>query len=322
MNPRARRRALIRLLSRAARSGFRRYPRVVAESLSAPRAGNAAGAADLRAIADHPFAASWLGHASVVWRQGGSTLAIDPVLSERIGLRVGKRTVGPRRLIPIPAEPDALPPIDTLLISHAHYDHLDRATLTALASTRTTVITARATRRLVPRGFRAVIELDWDQEVTLDRVTVRAVRPNHWGARFAVDRTRGFNSYLVTSDDRRVLAAGDTAFTRAFRDLGPVDLALFGIGAYDPWEHAHATPEQAWTMFRGVRGRYLFPIHHSTFELSEEHPDEPMQRLVAAAGPEHHRIIRAGPGLIWAPESEIHSIRDKATAHSISPACE
>jgi len=322
MDPRARRRALLRLLTRATRSGLRRYPRAVAESLAPLRTGAAATAADLRAMTDRDFAASWLGHGSVIWRQGGSTIAIDPVLSERIGLRFGRRTVGPRRLIPVPAGPDALPLIDTLLITHAHYDHLDRPTLAALASSRTTVVTARGTRRLVPRAFKQIIELDWDDEIELDRVRIRAVRPNHWGARFAVDRTRGFNSYLVTSDDRRVLAAGDTAFTGAFRDLGPVDLALFGIGAYDPWEHAHATPEQAWTMFRGVRGRYLFPIHHSTFELSEEHVDEPMQRLMAAAGPESLRVVRADPGHIWSPPAELHAIRDKATAHSINPACE
>lgn len=322
MDRRARRRAFLRLISRATRSGLRRYPQVVAESLTTRAPGEPSEPIDIRSLEDRPFAACWLGHAGALWRQGGSTIALDPVLSERIGVRVGKRTVGPRRLAPAPAEPDGLPRIDTLLITHAHYDHLDRPTLTALASSRTTVITARGTRRLIPRGFRRVVELDWDDELELDRVRLRAVRPNHWGARFAVDRTRGFNAYLVTSDDRRVFAAGDTAFTTAFRNLGPVDLALFGIGAYDPWEHAHATPEQAWTMFRAVRGRFLFPIHHSTFELSEEHVDEPMQRLLAAAGPEHHRIVRAGPGEIWAPAADVHAIRDKAAAHSINPACE
>ena len=85
----------------------------------------------------------------------------------------------------------------------------------------------------------------------------------------------------------------------AFDRAGPVYFAAFGIGAYNPWEHMHATPEQVWTMFRNLRGERLLPIHHSTFELSDEHVDEPLERLIAAAGEFQPRIITLDPGALW-----------------------
>ncbi|HBS28278.1 MAG TPA: hypothetical protein DEB06_02240 [Phycisphaerales bacterium] len=300
---------MVRLVTRAARSGLRRYPGALSGALRDRAAPARPASNDLRALPDQPFAASWLGHAGVLFRQGGQTVLVDPVLSDRIGVRVGHRVLGPKRLTPAPVSPDGLPPIDLLLITHAHFDHLDRPTLAALASSRTSVVTARGTRRLIPRGFRRVIEVDWDQSTDLERLTLRALRPNHWGARFALDRARGFNSYLVQSSDRSVLAAGDTALTGAFRGVGPVDLALLGIGAYDPWEHKHATPEQAWTMFRGARGRYLMPIHHSTFELSDERIDEPIERLLRAAGEDSRRLVLPAPGSVWTPEQEMPPVR-------------
>jgi hypothetical protein len=106
-----------------------------------------------------------------------------------------------------------------------------------------------------------------------------------------------------------VLFAGDTAHTDAFEHLDGVDLAIFGIGAYEPWIHAHATPEQAWSMFtslgrrasrgRAVGGGHLLPVHHATFPLGNEHPDEPMQRLLAAAGDQAHRVVGRRAGDLW-----------------------
>jgi len=256
----------------------------------------------LRGIHEHAWAASWLGHAGVLLRVGGSTIVCDPVLSRRIGVRIGPIVLGPERLVPPPLAADRLPPIDLVLISHAHYDHLDRPTLARLASGRTTVVTARRTRRLIPRGFGRVVELDWGQSEVFAGVRICAIEPTHWGARAGVDRRRGFNSYLIRSDEQRILFAGDTARTDAFATLGPVEMAIFGIGAYDPWEHAHAMPEQVWDMFVSCAGRRLLPVHHSTFELSEEHVDEPLERLLTAAGADRGRVIITAPGQLWTPQ--------------------
>lgn len=291
--------------------GVNRLPGMVADSVRDTRRRTADSEAvpgivdhDLRKISSVPFAAAWLGHAGVLLRQGGTTIVIDPVLSDRIGPRIGGRTIGPARLAAAPAPVGELPPIDLVLISHAHYDHLDRPTLEQLAAANTTVVTARRTQRLIPSGFGRVIELAPTEDLRIGGVRVSALRPEHWGGRTAVDVARGCNSYLIESDDRRTLAPGDTALTSEFDAVGEVDLAVFGIGAYEPSDHHHATPEQVWRMFTAMPGRVLLPVHHSTFEISGEHVDEPMARLRNAAGDRAAQIAAVQPGELWTPERD------------------
>lgn len=309
-----------------ARSGLKRYPRELLISLARngeplpPRLGPPEVAPELQRLTAHPLGAVWLGHASVLTHigsvrglrgeptsVGGITILTDPVFSDRVGLTVGPLTFGIQRLAPVPYHHTALPPIDVILLTHAHFDHFDRPTLKRLASERTTVVTARSTGRLVPRGFGRVIELDWFEEVSIGGVRIAAVRPEHWGARMGYDRFRGFNSYLVHTDavpgvsgsGVKVLFGGDTAKTDAFSGLGPIDLAVMGIGSYEPWEHKHANPEQVWEMFQSFSGERLLPMHHSTFRLGEEQVDEPMRRLLAAAGDQAHRIVGSEMGQVW-----------------------
>ena len=111
---------------------------------------------------------------------------------------------------------------------------------------------------------------------------------------------RGFNAYLIEALKRRVLYGGDTAYHEGFKDVGKVDLAVFGIGAYDPYIAAHATPEQAWKMADHVRAKYILPMHHSTFRLSFEPVTEPIQRMLAAAGRDAERVVVREVGGQWA----------------------
>ncbi|MEZ6243393.1 MAG: MBL fold metallo-hydrolase [Phycisphaerales bacterium] len=293
------------------RSGLRRYPRVLAESVARPTLPIPVGdVADLRGLHEHdPLAAAWLGHASALLRLDGMTIAVDPVFSHRVGPKIGPFTFGPHRAVPAPVTPDLLPPVDLLLVTHAHFDHLDRPTLKALASDKTTVVTARGCRRLIPRGFANVVELDYGQADDFGTVNVAALPTKHWGARAVIDRNRGCNAYALTADAARVFVSGDTALTAAFDHLEDMDLAVFSIGAYDPWEHKHATPEQVWAMFTRMGARSLLPVHHSTFELSEEKAAEPMARLLAAAGDDAARVIDAPAGALWVPPS----LRDSET---------
>jgi len=291
-----------------ARSGLRRYPDAIRRSLDDPFPGLASAPSSTppHALLDAAFGALWIGHATALLRMGGLHILTDPVLSQRIGISLGDVTLGLDRLAPPSLDAEAMPPIDVILISHAHFDHLDLPTLKKLASPRAVVVTARKTARLIPSGYARVVELDWEERIDIGPLNIRAVRPQHWGARRAFDRTRGYNAYLLEEGPtggvrRRVFFAGDTAFTRAFARLAPVDLALLGIGAYDPWVHAHATPEQAWEMSGMMRAQRLLPLHHSTFELSDERPDEPMQRLLVAASGDDDRIVGASPGDLWIP---------------------
>jgi L-ascorbate metabolism protein UlaG (beta-lactamase superfamily) len=268
------------------------------------------------------LAALWVGHATVLLRVGGMTILTDPVFSKRIGMRLGAMTLGLARVCPPALEIEHLPPIDLLLLSHAHFDHLDRPSLKRLVrgvekddldatgpGAGAHVITASNTRKLIPPGFHDVMELAWRRSARIANVRITAIEPAHWGARTALDRHRRFNSYLIESNHHRVLFAGDTAHTHAFDHIGPVDLAVFGIGAYNPWEHAHATPEQVWSMYTRLtdpkhpkpppRG-HLLPMHHSTFILGREPVDEPLRRLRAVAAEWDRHIVAEMPGKMWA----------------------
>ncbi len=256
--------------------------------------------------------ALWIGHATVLLRVGGLNVLTDPVFSRRIGMRIGGVTLGVARVCPPAADVDHLPPIDVVMLSHAHFDHLDRPSLRRLAAGAgrgATVITAQHTRKLIPPGFGEIIELPWKQRASVRGLEVLAIEPTHWGARAAIDRHRRFNSYLLEGGGSRVLFAGDTAHTHAFDPLaaaGGVDLAVLGIGAYDPWIHAHATPEEVWSMYTRLSGGtsrgVLLPMHHSTFVLGREPMAEPMVRLRAAAGAEVGRLVACVPGEVWVSE--------------------
>jgi len=288
--------------STLARSGARRYPTEIMNSIRQGDVATARQALD-HAGADGPLAAAWLGHATVLVRLGEHWVLTDPVFSERIGVKVGPWTFGVGRLLPA-FDPAALPPIDLILISHAHFDHLDKPSLKALTSKKTRVITAAATKGLIPRGFADVRELSWEESIDAGPLTLRAMRPAHWGARAAWDKHRGFNSYIIDAPSapthaNRVLYAGDTAMSDAYTKVGGVDLSIFGIGAYDPWVHAHATPEQVWAMHQMARGEFLLPIHHSTYKLSDEPSGEPLTRLLAAAGDRAGSVVGRELGDIW-----------------------
>jgi len=249
--------------------------------------------------------ACWLGHATALLRVGGATVLTDPHFDDRAGVTIGRRKIGRRRVVAPPLMPENLPPVDVLLLSHAHMDHWDTASLLRLSQTpwahRTRVLLPRGTRRLLPPGFGDVIELPWDQEIRIDKLVVRAIRPRHWGARFLVDRGRGYNAYLLDAPSRRVLFGGDTAMTDAFDPLGAdqrlLDLAVMGIGSYEPWHDQHATPEQVAEMARRMNARLLMPIHHATFHDSNVPLDEPMRRLVRAWDPA--RIVCGRVGELW-----------------------
>src|SRR5262245_8896605 len=225
---------------------------------------------------DDRLTATWLGHATVLFNLLGSRILTDPVLESRIGIGRGRAKLGPRRLVQPALRPRELPQLDLLLLSHAHMDHTDLGTLRALPRD-LPVVVQRGNRDLV-RRFRNVTELDWGQTVEVAGLEVESFQVRHWGARMVTDKHRGYGGYLVRKAGRAVAFAGDTAYTNLLgrlRSRGPIDLAILPIGAYDPWIYNHASPEEAWRMFRELGADYLLPVHHSTFRLSREPIEEP-----------------------------------------------
>jgi L-ascorbate metabolism protein UlaG (beta-lactamase superfamily) len=235
---------------------------------------------------------SWLGHASVLLSIDGTLVLTDPALEPRIGIGRGFAKVGPRRLVEPALRPRDLPRLDLVLLSHAHMDHTDLGTLRNIPKS-TPVVVQSGNGDLV-RRFRQVHELAWGEHADVAGMRVESAPVRHWGARMITDQHRGYGGYLLQTGTRTVLFAGDTAYTDALTPLGlrrPIDLAILPIGAYDPWIANHASPEQAWEMFKAMGAEYVLPVHHSTFRLSREPVDEPLQRFMAAAGSERWRVV-------------------------------
>lgn len=252
---------------------------------------------------DHGLHAAWLGHSTVLLKIDGFTILTDPVLSERCGVGMGPVTVGIKRLVAPAITQMQLPPIDLILLSHAHFDHFDLRTLRSLERSGAAVVTAKNTSDLLRvRRYKGVHEVGWGERLRLGPLSILGIRVNHWGARLRTDTYRGFNGYLIETKRYRVVFGGDTAYTDAFRAIRtskPVDLAILPIGAYDPWIHVHCSPEQAWRMGSDCGAEFLLPVHHQTFRLSREPYFEPVERFVAAAGSHPGRVVVTRIGHEW-----------------------
>jgi L-ascorbate metabolism protein UlaG (beta-lactamase superfamily) len=259
---------------------------------------------------------SFVGHASLLIQTGGRNLLIDPVWSARAS---PLRWIGPRRVNDPGIAFSALPPIDAVLVSHSHYDHLDLATLSRLNAAHTPrVITALGNDTIMRRydpHIRAEA-YDWGDEVALfDGMAVRLMPMRHWSARSLSDRNRAlWAAFILTTPWGRIYHVGDSGYGdgrlfRAARDAhGPFRLAVLPIGAYEPrWfmrDH-HMNPSEAVAAFLDTAAGLALAHHHGTFQLTNEAIDAPVRALEAArtaAGiaPERFRVLR--PGEVWAPE--------------------
>ena len=252
--------------------------------------------------------AAWLGHATVLINFSGINILTDPVLFPHIGVRIPFLfTIGPKRLTAPALTVDALPRIDIVLLSHAHFDHLDWRTLNRLSRRRKAksefdrpvkVVTAPRTGDLLNwTHLHDITELRWNERASFQTpagaVDITAVPVKHWGARMQHDDYRGYNAYLIERNNCRILFGGDTAFNDAFAELpkyGPIDLAIFSIAAYNPWIRSHCTPEEAVQMANDAGAKFIMPVHHQTFRLSFEPFREPIERFEAALRDQPDRI--------------------------------
>jgi L-ascorbate metabolism protein UlaG (beta-lactamase superfamily) len=231
---------------------------------------------------------TFIGHSSFFLQIAGKSIVVDPNFAR--WLFVLKRLRQPGLRIA------DLPPIDAVLVTHAHFDHLHRPSLRAIA---------RATRRksgrrpliVVPQhvrdivfdlGFEDVIEMRWWEQFRLGDLSIFHTPSNHWGARIIRDMHRGFGGYVIRNGKRSIYHAGDTAFFEGFHEIGRrlnPEIALLPIGAYEPesFRRVHTSPEDAVQAFVDLKADRMIPMHYGTFKLSHEPMDEPVQRLRADA---------------------------------------
>lgn len=246
---------------------------------------------------------AYLGHASVLMGFGSTRVLTDPVLYDRIGIRVAGWTLGPKRRIAAALGPDELPKLAAVVVTHAHMDSLDRASLARLASDVPMLVVPARTRDLVDDlGFSRVVELGWGERTEVGDVTVEAIEVAHWGRRWPWDAWRGYNGYVLSHGSTAVLFASDTAYTDRVARAGrehDVEVAILGDGAYDPWVENHATPEQVWRMFKESGALSLLPVHWDTFALGREPIGDAIARLLAAAGPESGAVGIRAFGATW-----------------------
>lgn len=233
-------------------------------------------------------AATWLGHSSVLLEVGGHRVLTDPVFSERVS---PSPTVGPRRLHPAPLGVPELPALDAVLISHDHYDHLDTASIDALAGTGVPfVVPLGVGAHLEAWGVRPdqVIELDWGQTHTLGDLELGCTEARHFSGRLLRRNRTLWSSWTIVAGGRRVFFGGDTGYTPAFKELadlhGGFDLTVLPIGAYDRrWADIHMDPAEAVQTHLDVGGDVLLPIHWATFNLAFHPWVEPIEWLTREA---------------------------------------
>lgn len=254
----------------------------------------------LRALAetgDDDFV-SWIGHATFLARLDGVTVLTDPVFSRRAS---PISFAGPARLMPPGLSLEDLPPIDVVVISHAHYDHLDTRTLDSLPNKQSVTAVVPLGLGKFFKGYGKVVEVDWYDEVTLPAKTstfrLTAYPAIHWANRslFDINRTL-WMSYGFSAGGKSIFHTGDTErHETIFADIGKhmaenhggCDLGLMSVGAYAPRDFmsgAHMDPEGGVAMGRDVGCKRMVPMHWGTFVLSFEPFGEPPERFVKAAG--------------------------------------
>lgn len=223
---------------------------------------------------------TWIGHASFLLQIEGMNVLIDPNWS--MWLKVIKRLKRPGLNI------ESLPSIDVVLVTHAHFDHLDRRTLRRVAADQPIVVPTGVGNLVHDLGFNIVHELaEWEQ-VDLGPLRVSLTPCHHWGARMLHDSHRGFGGFVIEADGRSIFHCGDSAYFPGFEEIGkrfPIEIALLPIGAYDApsGREVHMNPEEAVRAFLELRAQKLVPMHYGTFRLGFEPLDEPPARLLSSA---------------------------------------
>ncbi|MBW7856730.1 MAG: MBL fold metallo-hydrolase [Leptonema sp. (in: Bacteria)] len=236
---------------------------------------------------------TWLGHASMLIQTQSINILADPVFSERVS---PVTFAGPKRRIPLPIDPIQLPKISLVVISHNHYDHLDKSSLLFLKERDNPlfIVPFKNKKLLLSFGITRVIELDWYEQINQKNITITCTPARHFSARSLTDRDETlWASYVIDVNDLksyRFYFGGDTAYSPHFSQIGHrftnIDVAMLPIGAYNPrWlmQKVHVDPEQSVQAFIDLKAKNFIGMHWGTYELADEPLQEPPNRAQKSA---------------------------------------
>tara|TARA_Y100000590_G_scaffold470697_1_gene667953 strand:- start:7559 stop:8620 length:1062 start_codon:yes stop_codon:yes gene_type:complete len=231
------------------------------------------------------YSITWLGHASFLIKMNKHIILTDPYLSKT----AGPLGIGPNRYIPAGINVKNLPKINTILISHNHYDHLDTVTLRRIKNKKdiNIICPLNLSKIISDIGFKKIIELDWYEKFQQEKISFTSVPAYHWSRRLGRKRNSSlWSGYTISDNSKKIYFSGDTAFGSMFKEigkkLGPFDLTIVSIGAYEPrqmMQSSHCNPEEAVEITKMLRSKNILSMHWGTIRLSAEDPWEPPKRF-------------------------------------------
>ncbi len=238
-----------------------------------------------------------LGHSSIFIQIAGQRWLIDPVFSDRAS---PFSFAGPKRFHQTPISLSELPEIDGVMISHDHYDHLDKQTIKALAN--------KVNHFVVPLGVDGhlkswgvstdkITSLDWWESVSVADVTLTATPTQHFSGRGLFDKNQTlWASYVIASPSSKLYFSGDSGYFDGFKEIGerfgPFDLTMVETGAYDKdWPTIHMSPEQSLQAHIDLKGKQMMPIHNGTFDLAFHSWYEPLERILSLAATANVKLV-------------------------------
>jgi len=229
-------------------------------------------------------ALTWIGHASFLTQFSDLNILIDPNFANWIFFIKRIKHAG--------LKIQDLPPIDLVLLTHAHFDHFHKPTLRRLHSPKVAVVPWGVGDLAQGLGFQKIVELKWWETYSHAGYHITLTPSKHWGARVLRDVDRGYGGYIIEHQGRRLYHAGDSAYFSGFKEIGrrcPPEIAMLPIGAYypDSFRHSHMGPDEALKVFRDIHAKYFIPMHYGSFKLSFEDVDDPprwLKQLAEAHG--------------------------------------
>ena len=230
----------------------------------------------------------WLGHASFLIQLSGKKFLIDPFFSKRAS---PLSWAGPKRAVAAAVSANDLPKIDFILVSHNHYDHLDKNTLQQIADKDAVhVVVPYGLRKIIKKcGFNCITELKWEESFSCGKIKITALPAYHFSSRYILDRNKTlWCSFLIANDNSKLFFSGDTGYGSMYKELGdkygPFDYGLIGIGAYEPQKimrAVHLNPEEALLLAADMSIKTVIPMHWGTMPFTLEPLFEPIQRFEA-----------------------------------------